>query len=297
VRAAEDRQRIVDALAARQPDGFVYLVLTFDQRRITQYGGDLFSTYRGLLGCWAKLRKRIIREWGKIEYVAVVEQHRSGWPHVNVLIYNERLAAECRASEQVQKRDGVLILEGYKRVRARWLRRHAVASGFGPITYLEPMKDQRGMAGYLVKLADQLSGEVSKDSQVPVLAPRHFRRLRASRGFLPPVPTNPDIAGCVQALPVSTVAKLGEPFTDQECYEFIEVGNHRVKYIWVEYRPSLAHWRTLVDRWKDAYRGRDPRYHMKVRQAQREAARARVRRWKADTWERAIRQSYATKDR
>jgi hypothetical protein len=43
------------------------------------------------------------------------------------------------------------------------------------------------MAGYVVKLAHQetLTGEVAKLSQVPVKAPRGFRRLRSSPGFLP----------------------------------------------------------------------------------------------------------------
>lgn len=40
------------------------------------------------------------------------------------------------------------------------------------------------MAGYLVKLARELTGSARKD-QVPVDAPSHFRRLRASRGLLP----------------------------------------------------------------------------------------------------------------
>lgn len=288
-RAAEDRKRIASALTERDPRGFVYVVLTFDQRRIEQYGGNLFNTYKGLLGCWGKLRKRIIREWGPIEYVAVVEQHRSGWPHVNVLIYNQRLAEECRATEHAQKKNGVYVLEGYKRVRARWLRPHAVASGFGPIAYLEPMHDAHGMAGYLVKLADQLAGEVSKGSQVPVQAPRHFRRLRSSRGFLPPAPTNPDLCGCVTTLPVETVERLGEPFIEKECSEIIEVGNNRVRYIWMEERGSSGYWSSVVDRYKYGYAGRDPTYYIKERRRRLEAERGRVRRWKMEAWSRALR--------
>jgi hypothetical protein len=42
------------------------------------------------------------------------------------------------------------------------------------------------MAGYLVKLARELVGADNK-SQIPWDAPPHFRRLRATRGLLPPV--------------------------------------------------------------------------------------------------------------
>jgi len=47
------------------------------------------------------------------------------------------------------------------------------------------------MAAYTVKLA----GEMGKACQVPLNAPRHYRRLRASHGLLPPRPKNPDITG------------------------------------------------------------------------------------------------------
>jgi hypothetical protein len=42
------------------------------------------------------------------------------------------------------------------------------------------------MAGYLVKLAKELTGaQAKKGDQAPLHAPRHFRRIRASRGLLP----------------------------------------------------------------------------------------------------------------
>jgi hypothetical protein len=40
-------------------------------------------------------------------------------------------------------------------------------------------------------------GEVTKLSQAPTIAPSHFRRLRSSKGFLPPKRRDPDITGAL----------------------------------------------------------------------------------------------------
>jgi hypothetical protein len=187
-RAGEDIERIKAAIAAR-PGGYVYAVLTFDPRR---FDGDFATAYREIVQCWDRLRKRLVREWGAIEYVCIVERHASGFPHVNVLIRNATLAAACAG-------------DGWKRVRSRWLEPAAKACGFGFRTWLEPMRHADAMAAYLVKLA----GEIGKKSQVPIDAPAHFRRLRATRGFLPPRRTNPDITGRLIRKEVEEIEALG----------------------------------------------------------------------------------------
>lgn len=59
----------------------------------------------------------------------------------------------------------------------------------------EAARNADALAGYLAKLAAEQDtptppgvGEVVKLTQLPVHAPRGFRRLRSSRGFLPPKP-------------------------------------------------------------------------------------------------------------
>jgi hypothetical protein len=177
-RAAEDIQRIDTAIKARPAD-WVYIVLTFDRRA---FGGDTDKAYRAIVACWGALRKRAAREFASpgdpLNYILVVERHKSGWPHVNVLLHNRRLAGLSEGT-------------GWKRVRSTWLRKHAMACGFGFVTWLEPVKDYKAMSTYIVKLA----GEMGKSCQVPMNAPRHFRRLRSSPGLLPPRPKNPEITG------------------------------------------------------------------------------------------------------
>jgi hypothetical protein len=57
------------------------------------------------------------------------------------------------------------------------------------------------MAGYLVKLTRELTGAGPKN-QIPVNAPRHFRRLRASKGLLPPRKKNDHVTGALVKIPI-----------------------------------------------------------------------------------------------
>jgi hypothetical protein len=65
----------------------------------------------------------------------------------------------------------------------------AQSCGFGWQCYADILSGQAGgLAGYLAKKAQELVGASTKPGdQIPYDAPRHFRRLRASRGCLPPV--------------------------------------------------------------------------------------------------------------
>jgi len=187
-KGAQDYTRIREGIESH-PGGYTYLVLTLDQKRWS----NVFTAYRGLMHCWARLRKRLYREFGEFHYVTVMEQHRNGWPHVNILVQNDKLAALCAG-------------EGWKSVRRKWLEPHAKASGFGMRTWIEGMRDKDAMAGYFVKLSNQLTAEITKPSQIPVNAPKNFRRIRASKGFLPPPlaqrDKDPEITGGLHQQPI-----------------------------------------------------------------------------------------------
>jgi hypothetical protein len=106
--------------------------------------------------------------------------HQSGYPHVNVTISNRQIHAA--AGREKDKNN------------PSWLSAAAEECGFGWKCHASPMRDGPGMAGYLTKLGLELAGAARKN-QVPVNAPRHFRRIRASRGLLPQRFKDPDITG------------------------------------------------------------------------------------------------------
>lgn len=189
-KGAQDFTRIREALASRS--AWLYLVNGFDQGELP----DLETGYRDGGRRWNRLRSALHRRWGKIEYVQTWEQHKTGYPHLNTAIYNKRMLDYCTVEgcDHV-KRVGrsVRLCDGYAQLRREY-RELAERAGFGRVLWLEPVRDQERMAGYLVKLAREITGAAQKD-QTPTRAPRHFRRLRASRGLLPKVHKNEAITG------------------------------------------------------------------------------------------------------
>ena len=183
-------------------DGWVFCVLTID--RNGYYGGrlwfDVNEAYRSLGGMMERLLKRLRRAWGEPlrAWCAVVEAHRSGWPHVNLMLYAPELAAHLRSAKQAHLAAGATerestLLEGD-------LLEHAEACGWGRQSTAEAARDKNAIAGYIVKLAGQheaSAGELAKITQAPTNAPERFRRLRSAKGFLPPRRTNPEITGAL----------------------------------------------------------------------------------------------------
>jgi len=170
-KGAQDFVRVSDGIASRG-DRWVYVVLTFNQRaELSEW-----DCYRSGVDRWDKLRKRLEYHHGKLEYVQTWEKHtKSGFPHVNVVIHNSSIWDACAGT-------------GWQ-VWRQTLKAHAVACGFGTIApWVEPLRKDtgKGLAGYLTKLSRELTGAGVKN-QIPVNAPPHFRRIRASRRLLPPV--------------------------------------------------------------------------------------------------------------
>lgn len=179
-KGAQDFTRVKEGMSKHTD--WTVLTLTFDPKGWR----TPWSMWRGGLHLWDRLRKRFIREWGKLRYVQTWESHRSGKPHVNIAISNENFYTAC--------------VMDWRLIRRQWVKPHARASGFGRIAHVTTAYDRDGLAGYFVKLARELTGTVHKD-QIPYSAPPHFRRLRASQGLLPPAYKNDDISGRLHFYP------------------------------------------------------------------------------------------------
>jgi hypothetical protein len=188
-KGAQDFVRVSDGILSRG-DRWVYLVLTFVQRFESEW-----DCYKAGYERWDKLRKRLVREFGKIWYVQTWEKHvKTDYPHVNLVLNNEGIWEACKD-------------DGWRSFR-QWLKPHLIECGFGTITpYVEPLRPHSGLglAGYLTKLSRELTGASTKN-QVPVNAPPHFRRIRATRGLLPPVYRPGRYQGAL--MPVSRVGRL-----------------------------------------------------------------------------------------
>lgn len=174
--AAIDFCRIRDALLDCDPNELVFLVLTLDQKAEQANGLTAKTSYATVQRRWQTLIQRIRREYGETKVVRTTEQHRSGWPHINVVLKSPGLAASLKGRFD----------KGARTVTGE-LRDAVVSAGFGPVAWVDRPRDVTAIAGYIVKLAhrETLVGEVVKLSQLPVMAPFRTRRLNSTPGFLP----------------------------------------------------------------------------------------------------------------
>jgi hypothetical protein len=158
----------------------VFAVLTFDQK--AAHGGrdwlDPITALRGLYIAFGKLIRKLRKQFGTVHYVATVEAHKSGWPHLNVIFVSAQLGAHVKKRCADRRADDVL-------------RGLQLESGFGPVAWWDIARSKDDLAGYCVKTAGKLldgirklGAEVIKLGQLPTHAPSHFRRLRSSRGLL-----------------------------------------------------------------------------------------------------------------
>ncbi len=166
---------------------WTYCVLTYPARQWP----DITALFRFGVVSWARLRKRLTREFGPILYIQTWEIHKSGYPHVNVVVANRKMQDAAAKEENFDD--------------PAFLKIAAEPCGFGWKCYAEPIRGQERMAGYLTKLGLELTGQARKD-QTPVNAPRHFRRIRASRGLLPKRLKNPDITGQLFKMPAEQLS-------------------------------------------------------------------------------------------
>lgn len=234
-KAQQDYARISEALARHERAHVSYLVLTVDPSAWTAEGNTGDATkkkgaiydlearnraYKELVDCWHELRRAIKRRFGSLEYVCTVECHKSGWPHINVIAVSESLTAEI-ASASLAFDNMARQFRGRKTCEMV-LSKELRAAGFGRIGFAEiaaPLESDGGdrLAGYIAKLAGQaqegflgeetsglvdsfdskMVGEIIKASQVPTMAPKNFRRLRSSKGFLPKVKKDENLTGAL----------------------------------------------------------------------------------------------------
>jgi hypothetical protein len=214
-RADIERARIKAALELRPVEEVCFAVFTLDTEKWEKQGR--FKAYKQLVTCWRKLRQRLVRKLGRIEYVSVVEATRRGWPHLNVILVNAKLALQLGPPSA---RDDEWTPA--EREVQEWLKPYLVRSKFGWVEEIQRARDVAAITRYVTKLALDAAtvGEVTKLSQIPLNAPRHFRRMRSTPGFLAPRPTSEELTGEMvfaplnETLPANVHAK-GDAHADQ----------------------------------------------------------------------------------
>ena len=182
--------RLRDALAAAEGSE-PWWFCTFTMR--PGDWGSQRAAYLGARGCYERLLCRLRRVLGgggrhgaraASAYLSVWERTRRGWPHVHVVLRIEGMTEAILASgaaAATYRGTELVRVSGWQR---RVLAPAAEAAGFGPQLSCDSVDDVGGLSGYFSKLASEVAG--AKAYQQPVTSPYRFRRVRASRGLVPP---------------------------------------------------------------------------------------------------------------
>jgi hypothetical protein len=229
-----------DAFAPLEAKGACLFVLTLD--RMGTYSGEkrwenAQAAYRALSALSNEFLKRL-RKWMrsqgwrvlKNEWVATVEMHKSGWPHVNFVIWHPELADWIANEKRERLADG--LSERDSTMVSRELADIVTGSGWGLISTAERARSRDETLGYICKLAgkvDESIGELSKLTQLPTNAPFRFRRLRSGKGFLPKRNKQDHVTGTLirrnvwgdgsfDAIPLHEVKGGAIPFSEKACY-------------------------------------------------------------------------------
>lgn len=188
--AKELRDRVTTAVQSR--GWWLYLVLTFNPAAFD----SSWDAYRRAGVLWDKrLRQRIEHAFGPFCYIQTWERHvgPAQFPHLNLVLSGDGLR---RATEEAGVEDRYHAPAGHGKGRwcrfplsRPWWTENVPACGFGLRVWVEVLDREHSIAAYLAKAAEDLSAARWKaGDQTPIGAPPHFRRLRASRGLLPPLP-------------------------------------------------------------------------------------------------------------
>jgi hypothetical protein len=166
-RAAQEAERIAEALQPVDTHRVAHVLVTMDRTKQP----NASTAYKKLWRMWQSLRQAIHRHYRIDAYVAAVEQHKDGWPHMHIILVGE-LAVEASIHGEAWA--------------TKWLKDYAVRCGFGWFAAVSVARDKHAVAGYIAKLvADEegyveahgaLAGELAKTTQLPMQMPWRCRR-------------------------------------------------------------------------------------------------------------------------
>lgn len=196
-----------DAFSTLDPTGCCLIVLTLD--RYGTYSGEkrwenAQAAYRDLSRLSNEFLKRLRKwmhrmGWGVLsnQWVATVEMHKSGWPHVNFVLWSKDLAQWIDDEKREKMSDGRMTAQEANRISGE-LANIVTGAGWGLVSTAERARSREESLGYITKTAgkvDESIGELAKLCQLPTNAPFRFRRLRAGKGFLPPRKKSKELTG------------------------------------------------------------------------------------------------------
>ena len=185
-----------------------------------------------------RLNKQAKREGrATLRYFWVREAHKSGVPHVHLLVVDPHSAAILAERDQQHDARPDVAANGAAKLAPGALLAAALGAGFGERFEAEIVKDRAAVVGYMTKVVGSmgdeerakraryedraLAGEVTKGTQVPELLPSHCRSYGSSRGFIPPKRKDDNVTAFIETeggilRAKKTEASVVEAYTDAD---------------------------------------------------------------------------------
>lgn len=186
------------ALAKARPDEVLFVTLTLppeehrrvkaalasgDRSQLEEAVRDQNAALGAKLRAWTRALSARAKRRGHdgLQYFWFREAHRSGVPHLHMIVVSPWLAGRVRERDaELAELGDVELSEDDRGMAPIELRELAVHCGFGERLDIQVAESREALAGYATKVI----GEVSKGSQTPEILPQHCRTYGQSKGFL-----------------------------------------------------------------------------------------------------------------
>ncbi len=220
--SARDYERLAAVLLKEDHRSVVMLTLTVDRygtftgrpevspEEVQKDLARRFLNLKRMLNRW--LVRRGFPPIGN-KWVRVIEAHRSGWPHLHVVVVSEGLAEYLRADYAKRQANGVTELHDLIKVDGE-LAKMVEAVGFGRISAGEVARNVGALCNYAAKLSGEFDSsmrELAKLTQRPLNAKKRLRTFQAGRRFVEPrVVSNPETTGGLASVREKINVQTGE---------------------------------------------------------------------------------------
>lgn len=190
------------------------------------------ATLKNLQNAWKRLYDRMLRRYGKFEYVRVFEQHKSGRYHMHFLI---DIGERYDACEFVIKDD----LDEFRHPECKWLRKTCASLGAGWRVHMRRVWEAQTRTANVGLVVGYIMKYMSKNMSIMEF-PKHQRRIQTSRKIGSP---NTDAKGRgswdhMRDVPES-ILKNGKPVLDMSTGEVLTIESFEGE----GYYPPLRYYR------------------------------------------------------
>ena len=151
---------------------WVFATITAEKRA---HKAGPIATLKNLQGAWKRLYDRMLRRYGKFQYVRVFEQHKSGRYHMHILL---------DIGAQYDKHEFAILdkLDEFRHPECKWLRNACASLGAGWRVHMRRVWEAKTRTANVGLVVGYIMKYMSKNMAI-IEFPKHQRRIQTSRAI------------------------------------------------------------------------------------------------------------------